>query len=211
VYISANVRYTNKCVKAGLAEAYRWSGNGRVKQFTKHRISFIVRDHRRRHMCADDTTRYSISGSPSHGASACNPHMATERLRNPPSNRVKWAPESHVHLLSAEDGTRRTGDDGSRANRLDLLGTSYLRGLTRAQRRSRLAHQLTEKSKFVGICGGGSDLTLGEGNCGCSMYRVHDANLIFGAFPPLALLYCHATQEGSTGARRGNCRIVCEK
>lgn len=59
-------------------EMNRWSGKDRVKQSTKQRISFNARDLRRRDMCADDTTRYSISGSPNHGASACHPHVATE-------------------------------------------------------------------------------------------------------------------------------------
>lgn len=79
VYISERAQH--QYMRQGRPGRVKWnrlSGKGREKQSTKQRISFNARDLRRRDMCADDTTRCSILGSPSHGASACHPHVATE-------------------------------------------------------------------------------------------------------------------------------------
>lgn len=91
----------------------------------------------------------------SHRASTCHPHVATEGSRNLPSN---W----FNHIVS-EGGPWHIGVDCSSANRLDVVCEGSHRG------RSRLVYPLAKKSKFVGICGGGSDLTLGEANCGCGL------------------------------------------
>lgn len=131
--------------------------------------------------------------------------------RNPPSNRAKQAPERDTHLFSAEDGATTERRRRFQSQPVGFFREVALEGLTRGQGRSRLVHPLTEKSKSVRICGGGSNLALGEGNCGCSQVPCTSCQFNIGAFPPLALPCCLESAEDLLEWRSANYRTVCEK
>lgn len=119
VYILANVRGPNKCVKAGLGQVNRWSGNGRVEHFTEtanfvSRLGIITVA-----TCVPTTTPLDVLSQDLRATehrrvihmwqrSSPEIHLLTGLSRHP---------KEILNLLSVEDGRRRPGGDGSRANR----------------------------------------------------------------------------------------------
>lgn len=151
MYISVNVRGTSKFVKKGLAEANRWSGNGRVKHFTKQQISFHFLPGTLTVATRVPTTPLDVLSQDNRATEHwCAIHMwqrSTTEIHLPTG--LSRHPKETLISFSAEDGATTERRRRFQSQPVGFFRDVALEGLTRGQGRSRLAHPLTEKSKSV--------------------------------------------------------------